>query len=487
MSSPNFELSKAVLGLGNYQLTSEKGNISGYAGLNASTLIDPAKFLPGYAGATAGSFWVKDSSGTSLTALSGTTFATNALTIGDVLMGLHTAGGTIYGIKQTSVDRPLVLLGGANVNKVWIGSGQTLLGGNDGTYANSQWSITSAGVCVFKATTFGGAVAMAANNITSAGTIGSSALLLNCGTGGISSNGTLALTATSGVTVPSPESNANDTKAVNFISANAYYGRLATANTWVTTQTFTVKPTFTVLLNISDTSGLQTALDNRLLKAGGTMTGAIAMGNQLITGLATPSTDAGAATKAYVDGNTITSTGGILTNLTIIVSGGGTALTKSMANNVTTLTLAQASTSTAGYLSSADWNAFNSASTATATTKAANLVLAGPASGANAVPTYRSLVAADLATSVHKSIDYTTALTACALSATTETAEIPFTGAAVGDFVIVSLPAAGFTANISVSAYVSNSGNVKVRYANHTTSLITLTAQIIKIGIIKFV
>ena len=488
MSSPNFELSKAVLGLGNYQLTSGKGNASGYAGLGsqATPLIDPVNFLPNFSAEANGSFWVK--SGATLAPLSGTTFTSNALTIGGVLMGITSTG--VYGIKQTDVSLPLVLLGGANVNKVWIGSGQTLLGGNDGTYAASQWSITNAGVCVFKATTFGGAVAMGGFNITSTGTIGSAALLLNCNTGGISSNGTLALTATTAVTVPTvTTTNPGNTKAVNFASANEFYGRLATANAWTQIQTFSLKPDFTVKLDISDTSGLQTALGDKLLKAGGTMTGPIAMGTSKITGLGTPSNDADAATKVYVDGLTTLSTGGTLSNLA--TSSAAITFTKtSGAGALTTIHLPQASGSTSGYLSSTDWTAFNLASTATASTSP-NLVLAGPATGSSpGLPAPRSLVPADLATSVLKTINYTTVATACAANATTETAAIPFAGAAVGDFVIVSLPVAGFTANISVSAYVSSGGNVKVRYANHTASSITLTvdpAQVIKIGIIKFV
>jgi len=49
------------------------------------------------------------------------------------------------------------------------------------------------------------------------------------------------------------------------------------------------------------TSAIQTQLDAKLAKSGGTMSGAIAMGTNKITGLGTPSADADAATKAYVD------------------------------------------------------------------------------------------------------------------------------------------------------------------------------------------
>jgi hypothetical protein len=50
------------------------------------------------------------------------------------------------------------------------------------------------------------------------------------------------------------------------------------------------------------TSAIQTQLNDKLALAGGTMTGAIAMGTSKITGLGTPTDASDAATKAYVDG-----------------------------------------------------------------------------------------------------------------------------------------------------------------------------------------
>jgi hypothetical protein len=52
------------------------------------------------------------------------------------------------------------------------------------------------------------------------------------------------------------------------------------------------------------TSAIQTQVDAKLALAGGTMTGAIAMGTSKITGLGSPTADADAATKAYVDAAT---------------------------------------------------------------------------------------------------------------------------------------------------------------------------------------
>ena len=106
MSSPNFTLSKSTLSLSGYQIIEGyKGVANGYAGLNGYTLIDPAKFLPGYANAAVGSFWVKDSGGNSLVARPGSTFTDEALTVGSVSLGLTGAGGDIYGIKQTEWNK----------------------------------------------------------------------------------------------------------------------------------------------------------------------------------------------------------------------------------------------------------------------------------------------------------------------------------------------------------------------------------------------
>jgi hypothetical protein len=52
---------------------------------------------------------------------------------------------------------------------------------------------------------------------------------------------------------------------------------------------------------VSDAATAQTTANAALPKAGGTMSGAIAMGNSKITGLGTPTADADAATKLYVD------------------------------------------------------------------------------------------------------------------------------------------------------------------------------------------
>ena len=56
--------------------------------------------------------------------------------------------------------------------------------------------------------------------------------------------------------------------------------------------------------NVDGATGLATAIGNKLPLAGGTMTGAIAMGANKITGLGTPTANTDAATKSYVDDQT---------------------------------------------------------------------------------------------------------------------------------------------------------------------------------------
>ena len=103
------------------------------------------------------------------------------------------------------------------------------------------------------------------------------------------------------------------------------------------------------------TSAIQTQLDARLSKTGGTMSGAIAMGTSKITGMGDPTLAQDAATKAYVDlqrDNLINSAPGIYDTLgeiaTAIQSGGtfyDSLVLKSGATMTGLLTLSAAPTS----------------------------------------------------------------------------------------------------------------------------------------------
>jgi len=74
----------------------------------------------------------------------------------------------------------------------------------------------------------------------------------------------------------------------------------ATANDHETTLSFT-DPTADRTITFPDATGTVAFSGNVLALAGGTMTGAIAMGTNKITGLGTPTDSTDAATKAYVD------------------------------------------------------------------------------------------------------------------------------------------------------------------------------------------
>ena len=81
----------------------------------------------------------------------------------------------------------------------------------------------------------------------------------------------------------------------------------------------------TTELNYADgvTSAIQTQLDSKLALAGGTMSGAIAMGTNKITGMGDPTANQDAATKAYVD----TQTSSIVTTTDIAGDTGTDTLT----------------------------------------------------------------------------------------------------------------------------------------------------------------
>ena len=104
-----------------------------------------------------------------------------------------------------------------------------------------------------------------------------------------------ALTATGGVT--GNVTAASGTSTFNDVVINGALDMVAGSSATITGLS---TPT-----NASDAANkgyVDTAVANRLALAGGTMSGAIAMGSNKITGLGTPTADQDAATKAYVDG-----------------------------------------------------------------------------------------------------------------------------------------------------------------------------------------
>jgi hypothetical protein len=116
------------------------------------------------------------------------------------------------------------------------------------------------------------------------------------------------------------EATTKPTSVVDFSEAGLEYGDLKVDALEANSVTLTsltigmVDETEIAHLN-GVTSSIQDQLDDKLELAGGTMSGEIAMGNSKITGLATPTDNADATTKLYVDGE-ITSVNETISELT---------------------------------------------------------------------------------------------------------------------------------------------------------------------------
>lgn len=116
--------------------------------------------------------------------------------------------------------------------------------------------------------------------------------------------------ATDGVFKLFEDASTKPTSTVNFAEVGLAYGDLKVDNIEAASGTFTnitiggtVDQTEIAHLN-GVTSSIQTQLDAKLALAGGTMSGAIAMGTNKITGLGDPTSNQDAATKKYVDDQT---------------------------------------------------------------------------------------------------------------------------------------------------------------------------------------
>ena len=463
--SPNLIISDSIVDLSAYQPVSEKGDPSGYASLNASGVVPPAELFPNFSASPVGSLYVKGSS-TAMAVQAGTTFDANGIIAGQVRVGLIT--GTQYGIDQQRASAPLYLHSSSGSNRVYISYLQSI-GGADSGGNNFTWSVGPTGTFALSGGTFGGTVNMTTHAISNITTASGSALTVNFATGGIASTGTMALTGT--VTVPNASSGSVDGRPVNRVSGDALYARKDTTNTYSQVQTFTQKPTFTALLNQSDTTGLTAALADRLTRStGGAMSGAIAMGSNKITGLGAPTAATQDATTAiYVESLSTTSTGGILTNLIATAP-----LTKSMSSNVTTISMPVASNSSAGYLSINDWQKFNAGSAAM-TNQDPAVVFAGPVEGEDEFPTFRALQLSDLAAFVIPEV-VTRTIGLVLPYQHTDSAVIDCCYTTIGSPVTLGFGSSGPVTGIIYTAYVSGVDQVKIRATNITASNITLGA-----------
>jgi hypothetical protein len=161
--------------------------------------------------------------------------------------------------------------------------------------------------------TMSGNIAMGGGNISGGGTFTATsfvgALTGNASTATTASATTGTLTFGAGLTAGGASFNGSGNVTITPVSATTSVAGIVQLSDSTSTTSSVLAATATAAkaaydrgsTGISDAATAQSTANAALPKAGGTMSGAIAMGNNKITGLGTP-TDAGdAATKSYVD------------------------------------------------------------------------------------------------------------------------------------------------------------------------------------------
>jgi len=161
--------------------------------------------------------------------------------------------------------------------------------------------------------TMTGAIAMGSNNITGTGSISATtftgALTGNASTATTASATTGTLTFGTGLTAGGASFNGSAAITITPVSASTTAAGIVQLSDSTSTTGSTKAATETAVkaaydrgsTGVTNAATAQSTADAALPKAGGTMSGAIAMGNNKITGLGTPTGDADAATKLYVD------------------------------------------------------------------------------------------------------------------------------------------------------------------------------------------
>lgn len=355
--SPNASGAVSRIEVANLQPRSEKNQNSGYAGLNSSGLVAPENLFPSFAGAAAGTIWIK--SGSSFAPLSGVAFSGSGVTTNNVLLGLVDTG--IYGVKIASGSTPLFLRGGSG-NRVMVDYNNTIGGSNMARNAYI-WYIDPSGGFKLAGGEFNGDIDFNGADLTELLTAGGTALSINFSSPAItSSSGNIVMTAPSGsgVVVPSTASSGNTTFALNVVSANSLYGRKDTTNTWTQIQTFSSAPVVPDgSFSVAKTTSLQAALDLALKRDGSNAaTGNVNLGGFKIINLGTPTLSGDAVSLGYLSSNYETDP------VTSLAAASGTPLTFSSSTGDVVITLAKATTVVDGYLSAADWATFNGKQTA---------------------------------------------------------------------------------------------------------------------------
>ena len=338
----------------NLQSRSEKGQNSGYAGLNSSGFVPPANLFPDFASSPDGTIWVKSS--TTLAPLSSSAFSSSGVTTNNVLLGAIDT--STYGIKINAVNSPLVLKGGSTINRVMVEYNQSI-GGASSDRSSYLWSISPSGAFVLAGGSLSGDIDMNSNDITELATSAGSSLTINYATNTLTSaSGNVVVSAPTGagLVVPSTASSSNTTFALNPTSADTLYGRLTTTNTWTQIQTFSSAPVVPdSSFSIAKTASLQTSLDAALKKDGtNAATANLNLGGYKITNVGTPSSSGDAVSLSYLTSNYDSTP---VNSLTIALS--GTEIAVDAANGDVTLSIPRSSGTVSGYLHKDDWATFN--------------------------------------------------------------------------------------------------------------------------------
>ena len=352
--SPNAAGAVSRINAANLQSRSEKGQNNGYAGLGSAGLVPPINLFPSFSGSSDGTIWVK--SGSTFAPLGSVTFSSTGVTTNNVLLG--GVDTSVYGVKVTAVNSPLVLHGGGTVNRVMVDYNQSLGGANSGR-SGYLWSIGPSGAFSLGGGSFGGDVDFGGGALSSIASAAGSALTVDFSGHTItSSSGNIVMTAPSGngVTVPSTASSVNTTFALNPTSANTLYGQKATTNTWSQVQTFSSAPVVPdSSFAISATTGLQTALDLALKRDGSnSATGNVSLGGFKIVNVGSPTLSGDAVSLGYLTSNYISNP---VSSFAVALTGSSIGVNAS--TGAVTLSIPRASTSVSGYLHMDDWNTFN--------------------------------------------------------------------------------------------------------------------------------
>lgn len=361
--SPNARASTTTLEAANFQLKSERGQANGYVPLGAyvapnntsvpsNILVNPQWFLPGFSTATDSTLWAKI--GNSLAPLSGISATSGGWTANNVFMGQLVTG--VYGIKVPAGASGLFLRGGSS-NQVIVDYNNTL-GGSDSGRTGLLWYIGPSGTFKLSGGEVNGTINFKTHGGTNITSLAGALATVNLQAAEISTssgNLTIALPTGAGLVVPSTASAGNPSFAINVVSGNSLYARLAAANTFSSTVTFSSAPIVPdSSFAFAKISGLQNSLDGLLKRDGSNAaTGALALGGFKITGVGNPTLAQDAVTLGYLQTNYGTTS---VRSLSVVT---GSGISVSSGTGEVTLTQQAASGSVPGYLSAANFLAFS--------------------------------------------------------------------------------------------------------------------------------